>query len=125
MNLDIDALEESWTEKLKLLKTGLLAGDIWDRSTGLGLSGHNSNPAATALFNQLTTELDETLSGSGFPGLNKYYLLNLEDEKMAVIIRHQDDLLEGWLLDPKQINMGILFSVAIPKAIAIVNVARS
>lgn len=125
LNLETTVLDNGWDEKIKFLKTGLLAGDIWDRNTGLSLSGRNANAAASALFNELTSNLDSTLSDSGFPELNQFYLLNLDDNKMAVVIRHDDDILEGWFLDPSKLNMGILFSVAIPKAITTVQSARA
>lgn len=124
LNVDIDVLQESWTEQQKFLKDGLIAGDIWDRSTGLSISGMNSMPEAVAMFNRLTEELKDTLSGSGFPDLNRYFILNLEEDKLFVIICHADDLLQGMLLNPKKVNMGILFTVAVPKALAKVESAR-
>lgn len=117
LNVDIDVLQESWAEQQKFLKDGLIGGDIWDNSTGLSLSAVNSMPEAVAMFNRLTDELKETLSGSGLPELNRYYILNLEGDKLFVVIRHNDDLLQGMLLNPKKINMGILFTVAVPKAL--------
>lgn len=118
LDVDIDKLEASWADQEKYLKDGLLAGDIWDRSTGLSLSGRNSQPEANALFNVLTETLSITLEGSGLPELNRFYLLNLEDNKIALVINHGKSLLQGLLLNPEKVNMGILFSVAIPKALA-------
>lgn len=118
LDVDIDKLDASWKDQEKYLKDGLLAGDIWDRSTGLAVSScHTSTPEANALFNVLTDELSVTLAGSGLPELNRFYLLNLEDNKIALIINHGASLLQGMLLNPDKVNMGILFSVAIPKAL--------
>lgn len=117
LNVDIDVLQESWTEQQKFLKDGLIGGDIWDYGTGLSLSSVNTMPEAVAMFNRLTDELKETLSGSGLPELNRYFILNLEDDKLFVVVRHNDDLLQGMLLNPKKVNMGILFTVAVPKAL--------
>lgn len=125
LNLDIDALRETWTDQKKFLKDGLIAGDIWDRSSGLSIADLNLSPEATALFNRLADELSDTLLGSGFPSLNRYFILNLEDDKLFVIVRHGDDMLQGMLLDPKKINMGILLGVSIPKALQQVQAARS
>lgn len=118
LDLNLDVLQECWTEQKKYLKDGLISGDIWDRNTGLSLMGFDANPEATALFNQLTGDLVDTLSGSGFPKFNRYYMVNLENDKLFIVIRHGDSLLQGMLLDPTKINMGILLTVAIPKAIA-------
>lgn len=117
LNVNIDVLQECWAEQQKFLKDGLIGGDIWDYSTGLSVSGVNSMPEAVAMFNRLTDELKDTLSGSGLPELNRYLILNLEDDKLFIVIRHSDELLQGMLLNPKKVNMGILFTVAIPKAL--------
>lgn len=125
LEVDVNKLEETWQQQKKFLKDGLISGDIWDRNTGLPVASYNTNPEATALFNQLTAELIETLDGSGVPSLNKYYLLNLQEDKMFLLIRHGDDLLQGMLLNPLRVNIGILFTVAIPKALASVEAART
>lgn len=117
LDVDIDKLEASWTDQEKYLKDGMLAGDIWDRTTGLSISNRNSSPESAALFNMLTETLSITLAGSGLPELNRFYLLNLEDNRIALVINHGDSLLQGMLLNPEKVNMGILFSVAIPKAL--------
>ena len=124
LNVDISKLDALVQELCSLLKDGLLATDIWDRANGLSLAGHNAQPAAVALFNQLTGEISETLEGSGFPRLGRYYLLDLDADNAVVIIQHGQDLLQGLLLNAKKVNMGILFSIAIPKAIDSIGRAR-
>lgn len=116
LNVDIAKLEKTVEDLHALLKEGLTATDIWDRATGLSLAGYNAQPAAVALFNQLTEEISTTLSDAGFPKLGRYYLLDLDADNMVVILQHGTDLLQGILLNAKKINMGILFSIAIPKA---------
>lgn len=115
MDIDIARLEGAVEELQRLLRDALTATDIWDRNTGLSLAGFNTQPAATALFNQVTKEISETLAGSSFPALSQYYLLNLEDNNIILILMHEDELMQGILLDATKANMGILFSVAIPK----------
>lgn len=78
MNINITLLEQTIADLCNLLKDGLLATDIWDRETGLSLAGFNAQPAAVALFTQVTNDLATALSSSGFPGLNRYYLLDLD-----------------------------------------------
>ncbi|HNT38448.1 MAG TPA: hypothetical protein PKO45_04935 [Rubrivivax sp.] len=117
LNADVTKLEQLVQDLRALLKEGLVATDIWDRSTGLSLAGYNAQPAAVALFNQLTEEIGSTLGGSGFPTLGRYYLLELEGDNSVVILQHGADLLQGMLLNTKKTNMGILFSLAIPKSL--------
>ena len=124
LNLDVNKLSECWTEQKKFLKDGLVSGDIWDRSSGLSLVGVNTNPEFCALFNSVTDTVDTSLQGAGFPGLNKYYMIELDGNKAAVLINHDSDLLQGMLLDTQNVNLGVLFTVAIPKALAKIKEAR-
>lgn len=124
LNVDIAKLEQLVVDLRTLVKEGLLATDIWDRATGLSLAGYNAQPAAVALFNQLTEEIGSTLGGAGFPNLGRYYLLELEGDNAVVILQHGADLLQGMLLNAKKVNMGILFSIAIPKSLEGVAKAR-
>ena len=125
LEIDITKLEETVAQTKSLLKDGLLATDIWDKETGLSLAGVNPQPEATALFNVLTIEMQNTLTGSGFPGLSRYYILDLQDSNMVVVQRHRDDLMSGMLLDARQTNLGILVSVAIPRYALGVEQARN
>lgn len=126
LDVDVNKLEECWDVLKKSLKDGLLFGDIWHTGTAMSVSSFNGgNAAATALFDELTRELNDSLSGSGFPALNRFYLLNLKDDNQVLVIRHGNDLMQGMLLDPKRVNIGLLFAVAIPKALATVEQARN
>lgn len=116
LDYNLEALQEFWPQQKKMLRDALVAGDLWDRSTGLSLIGYNDIPHATALFTRMTEEINQTLESSGFPEIGRYYVLNLEEDRLFVIVCHGSDLLQGMLLDPKHLNMGILFNVVIPKA---------
>ena len=124
MDINIEKLEATILELKSTLKDGLISTDIWDRSNGLSLAGHNSQPAAVALFTEMTGMLSSTLSDSGFPGLKRYYLLDMEGDHMVMIIRHGDDLLQGILMNSLKVNLGILLSVALPKMLASVEKSR-
>ena len=124
MNINIEKLEAALQELKATLKDGLLSTDIWDRASGLSLAGIEIQPAAVALFTEVTNNLASTLSEAGFPGLNRYYFMELEGDNIVMVIRHGDDLLHGILMNPKKVNLCILLSVAVPKAIASVEKAR-
>jgi hypothetical protein len=96
------------------LKGGLIATDIWDRGTGLSLAGHNAQPAAVALFNKITEDIEASLKDAGFPELNRYYMLDMAGH-VVMIIRHPNDLLQGVLVDSKATSVGLLLSVVYPK----------
>jgi hypothetical protein len=124
MDINVDKLEAAIQELKSTLKEGLLASDIWDSSMGLSLAGYNPQPAAVALFTEMTNILRSTLADAGFPGLNRYFILDLEGDHMVMIIRHGNGLLQGILLNSKKVNLGLLMSVVLPKMIISVERAR-
>ncbi|MFM2067617.1 MAG: hypothetical protein RLZZ584_2526 [Pseudomonadota bacterium] len=124
MNIDIAQLEGAIDDLKNLLKDGLLAADIWDAETGLSLAGYNAQPAAVALFTQVTADLGSALSNSGFPSLSRYYLLDLDGHATVMVIRHGDNLLQGMLLNNQRANLGLLLSVALPRMLDRVSKAR-
>ena len=124
MNINIDQLDAAVQELKGVLKEGLLAADIWDRATGLPLASYNPQPAAVALFTEMTNTLANTLSDSGFPGLKRYYFLELDGDHIVMVIRHGNDLLQGILMNSQKVNLGLLFSVALPKMLSSVEKSR-
>lgn len=124
LDLDIEALDTHLAEIRGLLKDGLLSASIWARETGLSLVDYQPSHVSIALFNRLTDEIHSTLSGAGFPGLRRYYYIDLEDNQSVLILCHGNDLMEGLIMDSKRTNLGILLSVAVPKALKAVESAR-
>ncbi len=113
--MNIDKLKKSVETLKDDLGVALLATDIFD-ATGLSYAGYNEQPAASALFADTTTKLRKILEGAGFPTLGRYYLLELEDRKMVVIVLVKE-LQWGILVDGTKVNLGVLLNVALPKAI--------
>jgi CheY-like chemotaxis protein len=98
------------------LGSALLAADIFGSADGQSIAGHNSQPKASALFGQLTLFLGKSLEGSGFPKLGKYYILDLADAKMVIVIP-LGDYQWGLLIDTKKVQLGLLLNVVMPKII--------
>ncbi len=71
---------------------------------------------AAALFNELTGYMNKALKGAGFPILGRFYLLDLADKKMAIVIPMGD---YGWgmLVDGAKAQLGLLLNIALPRAI--------
>ncbi len=97
------------------LGDGLLATDIWGLD-GQPIVAFNSQPKASALFNRITNNINKTLKESGFPEMGKYYILDLVDNHMVVIIL-LGDFQWGMLINSKKLPLGLLLNVAIPNAI--------
>jgi hypothetical protein len=121
--MDPKILEAAVQDLRNLLRDGLVATDIWDRSTGLSLAGYNHQPVAVALFTRVTTEIEGSLADSNFPPLGRYYTMDMENNHTAVVVNH-GPLLQGMLVDNKRANLGILIAVAIPRMLEAVSRAK-
>jgi hypothetical protein len=102
----IDKLKED-------LGDGLIASDIWMVADGQSICGYNPQPKATALFNQVTTFLNKSLKTSNFPALGKFYIIDLTDNKMVMIIP-MEEYQWGMLVDSRNVQMGLLLNVILP-----------
>lgn len=116
INLNVERLQASVDATRAALGEGITSASIWDMETGLSLFGWNEVPEATALFNLLTGEVEDTLQGSGFPKLKDYYMMDLHDGKSVIVISHGHGASEGWILETAKVNYGVLIGMAIPKA---------
>lgn len=125
--MNVDKLEEVWTEQKRFLRDGLLDGAIWSKQTGLPISTTGEvRHEFIALFSQILDGIGDTLTASGSPGLNRYLFMNLKESGLLiVVIKHDDDTLQAMSLNPKRINLGLLFNIAIPKALAKVKEATA
>ena len=113
--MDVKKLKSSIEILKDDLGEALIACDIWPTGTGQSIAGHNTQPKATALFEQVTEYMNKSLSGSGFPSLGKYYMLDLDSDSLIVTL-----IFEGYqwgiLVNSTKIQLGLLLNVAIPKA---------
>lgn len=121
--IDTKQLDAAVQDLRSVLRDGLMATDIWDRSDGLSLAGFNQQPVAVALFTRITQELEGSLADSNFPPLGRYYLLDMEGNHTVVVINH-GAILQGILVDNKRANLGIVVSVAIPRMLEAVTRAK-
>jgi hypothetical protein len=124
LDVDPSQLESTVTDLQSQLRDGLVAADILDLTTGISLVSFNANPQASALFTLMTQQVNKMLEGIMYPGLNRYFLLDLHSDHSAVVVRSGDDLLVTMLIDNTKTTLGILLGVAIPKALATLDAAR-
>jgi hypothetical protein len=120
---DTKVLDLAVQDLRNVLRDGLIATDIWERTAGLSLAGFNQQPVAVALFTRMTTDLESSLTDSNFPPLARYFLIDMEGNHTVAVINH-GPLLQGILVDNKRANLGILISVAIPRMLESVARAR-
>ncbi len=99
------------------LGAGLVATDTWVTRDAQSLAGFNSQPKAIALFNEITRSIDKTLKGASVPGLGSYYMINL-DNNMMVVVLQCGEVQQGMLVDLSKTTLGMLTSVALPRVIS-------
>lgn len=119
---NIDILEKHVKKVRATLKKGLIALSVWDVENGLDIVSYNAKPRTSAKLNLFTQAMQEQLADIGLRPLSRYYIMDLQEDNMAVVILH-GGLMEGWLIDSSQVKMGALFSIAIPDALEDVRLA--
>ncbi len=64
----------------------------------------------------MTARLIKLLTDANFPSLGRYYMIELADKKLVCIMLYQKHQW-GSLIDLEKTNLGMLISVALPKAL--------
>lgn len=116
--MNVKKLNQSIAVLKEDLAAGLLATDIYTSADGQSVVGWNSNPQACALFNKITGDMKKALEGASFPTLGRYYIIDLVDDKMVVVI-FMGDYQWGMLVDRNNVQLGLLLNVVIPKIIGL------
>jgi len=111
--MNIKKLNNSVEMLKEYLGDSLVACDIWMTNTGQSIAGYNTQPKATALFEQVTTFLKKALGGAGFPSLEKYYLLDCEADSMILVLQFEK-YQWGMLVTKSKVQLGLLLNVIIP-----------
>lgn len=115
ISIDVSVLDAAVDRLAATLKDSLLACDIWDVDTGLSLAGHNQQPTAVALFNEMTKRMNSTLEQSGWPNVDSSFLLELEGGRIVQVLLFGGGIMGGMLVDAAKVNLGILVNVAVPR----------
>ncbi len=114
--MNIKKMKEAVDKLKEDLGDGILSTDIYSSADGQSIYGINSQPKACALFNQVTNFLTKSLKGSNFPLLGRYYIVDLADSKMFLIIP-MDGYQWGLFVDTKKIATGLLLNVILPEIV--------
>ncbi len=120
MSFEHDRLKEIFETLKRDLGEGFIATDIWATADGRPLienHDYNKDPRAVILFNEATRLLYRALEKSEYPGLGNYYLVNLKNDQLVVVLT-LDVCQQFILVDTNKIPMGLLMSVALPNLIS-------
>ncbi len=112
----LEALQECVNFAKEELGEGLMASDIYSDDGLPVVEGYNSNPKSSALFANITDYIRKAVVSSNFPNLGDYYMINLEDDRLVIVILTEHFQWQ-MLIDHRKIKLGYLFSIFFPEAI--------
>jgi len=115
-NMNVQKLNDAMNEMKANIGPGLLSSSIVSSTDGQTIVDFQGNPKACALFNQLTNYLSRALKESGLPELGKYYIIDLTNNRMGIVIP-LGDFWWGMVTDSQKAPLGLLLNIAIPNAI--------
>ncbi len=121
MEINQEIMKSAFESLSQDLGNGFVASEVWAIGEGRPLirdHGYNDNPKVAPLFNEVTRKLYKTLQESAYPGLGNYYLVNLDNNHLVVVITI-GKLQQFILVDLAKTSMGILMSVALPNLVNI------
>ena len=111
--MDISKLNKAMEELSEYSNGGALASDIYTSRDGQSIAGFNSNPVASAMFNQITQYIGATIKESGMPAMGKYYIIELAENK-AIVVLTMGDYQWGMAIDTKICSLGLMINIVIP-----------
>ena len=115
--MNVKKLKEAVEVLKENLDGALMATDIWPTGIGTAIAGYNQNPQATALFEKVTDYMRKALKGAGFPDIKDYYLLEMENSAMVLVLQFKKEGYQwGMLVDSNKVNLGLLLNIAVPAA---------
>jgi|GEM_PF-1190316 len=108
----------------EMTQEGLLSCDICDGKDGQSIAGYNSNPVYCAASALVIQNIKNSIINSNLPPLGNTCIIDLEEEKMAIIVIIHDYL---WniLIDTSKCPLGLFLNVTLPKVKAIFKEALS
>ena len=116
INIETEKFDRAFKLLKKELGTTLLASHIFTIRDSKKLSSYNSSPKTGKLFNKMTKDMNRYLKEIKLPLTDKYYLMDLKDNKTLIVLTFQD---YRWalLLDSRKLKLGLLLNLILPDII--------
>ena len=114
--MDIEKLNGCIELLKKQMGDSLLATSIVAMSDAQAIADWNSKPGAAAIFVEVTNFLNESLK-KGYPALGKYYLLNLQEDKMLIFLP-LGEYQWGIAVDTTKAKLGLILNVILPEIVS-------
>ncbi len=113
--MDVQKLNGCMELLKKQMGESLLASSILSMSDAQSIADYNSKAGAAAVFIQVTEFIIESLK-KGYPSLGKYYIVDLEDNKMLIFLP-LGEYQWGIAVDSNKAKLGLLLNVVIPEIV--------
>lgn len=114
--MDIEKLNGCIELLKKQMGDSLLATSIVAMSDAQAIADWNSKPGAAAIFVEVTNFLNKSLK-KGYPSLGKYYLLDLEEDKMLIFLP-LGEYQWGIAVDTTKAKLGLILNVILPEIVS-------
>jgi len=114
--MDIEKLNGCIELLKKQMGDSLLATSIVAMSDAQAIADWNSKPGAAAIFVEVTNFLNESLK-KGYPALGKYYLLDLQEDKMLIFLP-LGEYQWGIAVDTTKAKLGLILNVILPEIVS-------
>jgi hypothetical protein len=114
--MDIDKLSECIELLKKQMGSSLLATSIVSTSDAQAIADYNSKPGADSIFIEVTNLINDSLK-KGYPLLGKYYLLDLQENNMLIVLPLGE---YQWVIaaDTTKAKLGLIMNVVLPDAVS-------
>ncbi|MDR2861460.1 MAG: response regulator [Syntrophobacterales bacterium] len=102
----------------EMMQEGLLCCNICHGQDGRFLMGYNTNPVSSSMSSRVIQDIKTSLRSSELPMPGNTCIIDLEDDKMAVIVILHEYL---WsiMMDVSKCPLGLFLNVTLPKVKAI------
>ena len=116
VEIDVKKLNSVIEDMKKDLGDALITAVIYSSADGKSAASYNEKSKTSAIFNQATRYLFNALKDSEFSSIGRYYIVDLVDEKMLIVIP-LGEYQWGMLIDRKKAQLGLLLNVVVPKIV--------
>ncbi len=101
------------------LGNGVISADLYSANDGQSIGGINSNLKIAALLARVSAQLSAAIKAAGFKGLGPYYLITIEESKVALVIP-MGAYECSMMIDTNSAKMGLVLNIVLPGILEIV-----
>ncbi|MFO0559183.1 MAG: DUF4388 domain-containing protein [Polyangiales bacterium] len=89
---------------------GLLSAEVWTAHDGTPVAWHGAAASSSAVFDRMLSALSETLDDSGFAAFGRYFVVDLEDDRVALGV-NLGEFRAGFVFEKAQAQISSVLSL--------------